>query len=330
MTQWQITLDGRTVSFSSDLALRLSQCDQQTGSVVQGRQGALQPQSISRLARTALTQAGIDARLCDLRHDYILTQLRHRSWAEMARELNMAEGDLRKTYSKLVTVPPPQQPAILPTEANLTALLQAPSLGALAVALAFYHGLTSQQLRALTWQDLPPLPQLDIQPLLPANPEQRIFPSCSSALSQLAGQTLCQHGLLGVTLQNLAGQHHRREPLATILSYLDRHQSITCGQGQLLLNRNKNDTYRLLQGCVKDGALVQVGGAYYSAQQVPPLQDHAPLVLSLVHRRGAVYAEDVEQLLHLHTKSCQRLLQAMVTDGQLVRFGTRYQLSPQG
>ncbi|WP_409967054.1 hypothetical protein RFF05_10535 [Bengtsoniella intestinalis] len=329
LSQWRITLPNRTVSFASDLALRLSQVADQTGHVVQGRQGALRPQSISRLAHTTLQNAGLDLRLCDLRHDYILRQLTHRSWVDVAQELDMSQGDLRKAYGGKLTAPPPTPSPMVARESAIHGLIQVPTLGTLAVALAFYHGYSSQQLRTLQWQNLPPLPQMDTTTLRPSDGDGLVFPMTASALSRLAQQVLHAQGVLGVTLQTLAGQHHRREPLRTILSHLETHQSLTCGQAQALLNLPKSPAYRLLQGCVGDGALVQVGEAYYSAQHVPPLNDHQPLVLSLAHRRGAVYAEDVETLLHLRPNHCQRLLKTMVSSGQLVRFGTRYQLSPE-
>lgn len=327
LSQWRLILPSRTVSFAKDLALRLSQCADQTGHVVQGRQGAMRPQSISRLAHSALEDAGLHLRLCDLRHDYILRQLTLRPWVDVAQELNMSLRDLRKAYGKQLTAPPPLPETMVAKDSAIQSLPL--TLGALAVTLAYYHGYSSQQLRTLQWQTLPPLPQMDTTTLRPSDEDGLVFPMTASALSHLAQQTLHAHGLLGVSLQSLAGQYRRRAPLNTILSHLETHQSLTCGQVQTLLNLPKSPTYRLLQGCVGDGALVQVGEQYYSAQQVPPLGDHQPLVLSLVHRRGAVYVEDVEQLLHIQTKHCQRLLKTMVSNGQLVRFGTRYQLSPE-
>lgn len=328
--RWQLCLPKRTVSLCADLASRLGGCACQRGHVVCGRQGALRPESISRMARTALSKGGLpDVGLHDLRHDYIQTQLERRSWAEVSQELAMTESDLRKAYGKTLLSPPPKHPVMVAKEGDIQALLSRPSLGALAVGLAYYHGLSSQQLRGLRWETLPSLPQVNLSTLRPKSCEGLVFPFSGVTLAQLARKVLSAQGLVGVTLRSLALQAQRREPLEQVEVYLQRHHSLTCQEGQGLLSLSKNATYRLLQAGVNEGQLVQVGGYYYSATQVPPLEDHVPLVLSLLQRRGVVYVEDVHTLLHLRESQCQGLLQSMVSQGHLVRFGTRYQRSPQ-
>lgn len=331
LSQWQLVLDRRTISLSPELVARLSQQEKATGTVICGNRGGLQPQSISRIAHGALLEGGLEGvRLCDLRHDYICKQLGHRSWGSLSREMDMLEGDLRKAYHKILPTPPPKVGASLVEASAIAKLVKTPSLGALAVGLAFYQGLRPKALLQLRWQSIPEVAELAplVNSLCPKDTGALVFDMSGVTLSQMAGMTLCSQGLEGVTLRTLALQYHRQQPLKTVELCLKTQPSLTCRQTQALLHCDKSQAYRLLQSWHQAGVLVQVHGHYYSAKQVPAVETHVPLVTSLLQRKGTIYVADVQQLLHLHTKQCQQLLSDMVKDGHLIRFGPRYQLPP--
>ena len=79
-----VPLDGETLAY-----LRRLREERESGTWVlfsERTGGAMQPESISRLARQALDAAGEkDVRLMDLRHDWILRQLETQDWATVAR-----------------------------------------------------------------------------------------------------------------------------------------------------------------------------------------------------------------------------------------------------
>ncbi len=335
LVQGWLQLPGRRIALGGDLFVALGQwqsrCD---GSpwVLPGRQGAMPLPSISRLAKQTLQYHGLEGvRLADLRHDYIITQLHHRSWGAMGQELAMDEGALRKAYGGYVT--PPREKN-LPTPRALAHLLAtSPShLGTLAVGLAWHMGWAPKTLLTLTWQQLageavPSDLGMLVQQLRPSQEENLVFGGIVPAgLSRLARQTLVPYGLEGVTLQTLAKYRQTQGQRQLVERYLQGQISLTAQEGQVLLGLPKSATYRLIQFWVAEGFLVQVGVHSYHGAVVPPVADHIPLVLAQLQRKRVVYVSDVVALLHIRPKQCQQLLQALAKEGQLVGTGSRYEL----
>lgn len=335
LMQGWLQLPGRRIALCGDLFVALGQwqgCCDATPWVLPGREGALPLTSISRLAQQTLQRHGLEGvRLADLRHDYIIAQLHHRSWGAMGRELAMDEGALRKAYGAYVT--PPREKNLPSANALAHLLATSPShLGTLAVGLAWHMGWAPKTLLALTWQqlsvktvpsDLAPL----VQQLRPSHGGGLVFGDIApTTLSRLARQTLVPYGLEGVTLQTLSKYRKTQGQRQRVEGYLQTQISLTAQEGQSLLGLDKSATYRLMQGWVAEGVLVQVGTHYYHGAIVPPVADHIPLVLAQVQRKRVLYVSDVVALLHIRPKQCQQLLQSLVKDGHFLGTGSRYEL----
>lgn len=335
LVQGWLQLPQRRIALGGDLFVALGQwqrCCGESPWVAPGREGALPLTSISRLAQQTLQRYGLEGvRLADLRHGYIIAQLHHRSWGAMGQELAMDEEALRKAYGGYVT--PPREKTVPNPKALAQLLATGPSnLGTLAVGLAWQMGWAPKALQTLTWQQLtdqtvPP----DLAPLVQALAPKRgtglVFDGISPAgLSRLARQTLVPYGLEGVTLQSLAKYHQTQGQRHSVETYLRRQRSMTAQEGQALLGLDKSATYRLLQGWVAQGVLVQVGIQYYHGAMVPPVADHEALVLAQIQRKRVLYVGDVVNLLHIRPNQCQQLLQTLAKRGQLLGTGSRYEL----
>lgn len=331
LPQNRLRLPQRTIALQGDLPywLTLWQSHQSaTPWVLPGQRGQLSPPSISRLAQQFFTAHGLEPlRLADLRHSYICTQLSHRSWGDVCHELACHETALRQAYGDYVTPPAVSSSAQLTPE-TIHRLLTAhpPSLGLLAVALAWEEGLSPTDLRALTWSELATLPS-DGQAFALAQILRQgdglVFDVSAPHLSRLGRQTLLLEGLDGITLQTLSQARPQHVP--QLMALLSQHQGVSIKQVAQACQLSK--AHNWLRTLCNAGILVQVGMYYYDARHVPPRAQHAPLLLAYAQRQGTLYTDDVMRLLHLRPSQCRQLLHSMVDDGSLEHKGLGYGLT---
>ena len=359
----QIVLPDRTVPISEELAawlaeLRSSRNRRSEVVVLSDRdQKPLTPQSISRLARTALDKEGQTAiRLIDLRHDFILRQLEDHDWQYVSRVTGVEAAALNVHFAehlkekKVSTRIRRDEPAQI-DEFALWKLLQAERTTPAGVTLwlTWQLGLRLEEIVALTWD------QVDLKGERLCLPDREVAltsgvygilkelaaaggtegyvltaprsgrPYDRTRLSKLVRAVLIRGGLDDVTLRDLrldcdirvGGENQ-------VVAYVRRNQSITRSGVMELLGVSKTTAYNRLKQMVRRGKLVQIGARYYLREAVVPPERQETVILEYLSKEGFAYRQDIARILHIDPRQCRPILQRMVANGQIVQERQRY------
>jgi len=359
----QILLPDRAVPVSDGLAdwlagLRDSRNRRSEVVVLSDRdQRPLTPQSISRLARTALDKEGqTGIRLIDLRHDFILRQLEEHDWQYVSRITGVEAAALNVHFGayleekKVSTRIRRDEPAQI-DEFALWKLLQAEkdTPAGVTLWLTWQLGLRLEEIVALTWD------QVDLEGEALCLPDRRIAltsgvyhvlkkwkaagsgsgfvltaprsgqPYDRTRLSKLVRAALIRGGLDDVTLRDLrldcdirvGGENQ-------IVSALRRRQSITRNEVMDLLGVSKTTAYNRLKQMVRRGKLTQVGARYYLHDAVVPPERQEAVILEYLTKEGFAYRQDIARILRIDPRQCRPILQKMVARGQIVQKRQRY------
>ena len=359
----QILLPGRSVPISEELAdwladLRDSRNRRSEVVVLSDRdQKPLTPESISRLARTALDredQTGV--RLIDLRHDFILRQLEEHDWQYVSRITGVEAAALNLHFGahleekKVSTRIHRDEPAQI-DEFALWKLLQAEKTtpAGLTLWLTWQLGLRLEEIVALTWDQVDLkgerlcLPDREIaltsgvygilKNLKAAGPAGAFVltaprsgqPYDRTRLSKLVRAVLIRGGLDNVTLRDLrldcdirvGGENQ-------IVSALRRRQSITRNEVMELLGVSKTTAYNRLKQMVRRGKLTQVGARYYLRDTVVPPERQEAVILEYLTKEGFAYRQDIARILRIDPRQCRPILQRMVASGRITQERQRY------
>ncbi|MEG1988582.1 MAG: crosslink repair DNA glycosylase YcaQ family protein [Oscillibacter sp.] len=358
----QIRLPGRVVPLSAALfdylrALREERTRRAEWVVLSDRDGTqLAPQSVSRLARTALDKGGQEKiRLIDLRHDFVLRQLAQHDWQYVSRITGVEAAALNAHFgahlsAQKVSTRISQEKKGPIDEFKLWKLIQDEALSPVGVALTltWQLGLQLDEIIALRWDQVDPdllrLPGRDMplsggaQTLLcdlrAATPitQQAVLiaprsrkPFDRTRLSRLVRAALIRSGLDNVTLRDLrmdcdirAGGENQ------VLQYVKAHGCITRAQMETLLGLGKSPAYNRLRQMVSRGRLTQIGGKYYLAGTVVPPAEQAAVILEYLAREGFAYRQDIARLLRLDVSQCRGVLKRMVDAGQITQVKQKY------
>lgn len=359
----QILLPDRSVPISEELAdwladLRDSRNRRSEVVVLSDRdQKPLTPESISRLARTALDredQTGV--RLIDLRHDFILRQLEEHDWQYVSRITGVEAAALNLHFGahleekKVSTRIHRDEPAQI-DEFALWKLLQAEKTtpAGLTLWLTWQLGLRLEEIVALTWDQVDLkgerlcLPDREIaltsgvygilKNLKAAGPAGAFVltaprsgqPYDRTRLSKLVRAVLIRGGLDNVTLRDLrldcdirvGGENQ-------IVSALRRRQSITRNEVMELLGVSKTTAYNRLKQMVRRGKLTQVGARYYLRDTVVPPERQEAVILEYLTKEGFAYRQDIARILRIDPRQCRPILQRMVASGRITQERQRY------
>ena len=359
----QVILPDRTVPISPELTLWLSSLrdsrNRRSEVVVLSDRDRkpLTPQSISRLARTALDAGGqTSVRLIDLRHDFVLRQLEEHDWQYVSRitgveaaalNVHFAEHLAEKRVSTRICR---TEPASI-DEFTLWKLLQAERTtpAGLTLWLTWQLGLQLEEIVALTWEQvhgetlrLPGRKLLLTSGILSILDEIRPEPATGcilrsvrtgqpydrTRLSRQVRAALIRAGLDNVTLRDLrldcsirvGGENQ-------VTAYLRQHQSITRNEAVTLLGVSRTTAYNRLKQMVKRGKLTQVGARYYLKDTVVAPERQEAVILEYLEREGFAYRQDVARILGIDASQCRPVLQRMVAAGQIEQDRQRYILS---
>lgn len=359
----QIVLPDRTVPISEELAnwlaeLRSSRNRRSEVVLLSDRdQKPLTPQSISRLARTALDKEGqTDIRLIDLRHDFILRQLEDHDWQYVSRITGVEAAALNVHFGaylkekKVSTRIRRDEPAQI-DEFALWKLLQAERTTPAGVTLwlTWQLGLRLEEIVALTWDQVDlkgerlRLPDREValtsgvygilQELAAAGGTEGYVltaprsgrPYDRTRLSKLVRAVLIRGGLDDVTLRDLrldcdirvGGENQ-------VVSYVRRNQSVTRNEVMELLGVSKTTAYNRLKQMVRRGKLTQIGARYYLREAVVPPERQETVILEYLTKEGFAYRQDIARILHIDPRQCRPILQKMVASGQIVQERQRY------
>lgn len=337
-------------------ALRNGRDQSQEAVVLSDRDGKpLTPQSISRLARTALNQQGQrDVRLIDLRHDFVLRQLEEHDWQYVSRITGVEAAGLNVHFAghlerkKISTRIRRESPARI-DEFALWKLLrdEGSSPAGVTLWLTWQAGLHLEEIVALTWDqvrgDRLCLPRREVPlsggakrvleslgrkegPVLLA--PRSGLPYDRTRLSKLTRAALIRAGLDDLTLRDLRVDCALRSGgEGQVLSQVRRQGWITRNETCALLNVSRAIAYKRLKKMVERGRLTQVGSRYYLPESVVPPQEQENAVLSYLQREGFAYRQDVARLLGIGVSQCRPILQRMLAKGAIAQDRQRYILN---
>ena len=361
----QIVLPDRTVPISEELVDWLADLkDHRNGCsetvVLSDRdRKPLTPQSISRLARTALDKEGQTAiRLIDLRHDFVLRQLEEHDWQYVSRITGVEAAALNLHFSKhlrekkVSTRIRREEPAQI-DEFSLWKLVQTERTTPAGVTLwlTWQLGLRLEEIVALKWD------QVDLEQGSLHMPDRTVSltsgvhsvlkdlraassdsvyvltaprsgqPYDRVRLSKLVRTLLIRAGMDNVTLRDLRLDCAARTGGEDqVMAYLRKHQSVTRNQVMELLGVSKTAAYTRLKQMEKRGKLTQVGARYYLKGNVVPPERQAEAILEYLAKEGFAYRQDIARLLRIDPGQCRPILQKMVAAGQIIQERQRYEL----
>lgn len=321
------------------------------------------PESISRLARAALNDAGLPAvTLGDLRRDFIIRQLENHDWPYAARVSGIAVSTLHAQFARYRPVEKrqavsPREPVPQVDEFLLWKVLQ--TEGASPVGLALWMswklGMQVREITALTWnqvdldQDLIHLPDRDVslgttlhrllksvwdrrrdlsEPHVLLTPRSG-RPLDQPRLSKIVRTALIRGGLENVTLGDLYREEKHTDEDTRLLAYAMEKGTISRSEAMELLGVSKVAAYERLRRMALRGDLVRVGGKYYPAGRVVPPEEHYDVIRSYLEENGAAYRQDLAALLRIEPRQCALILKHMVGTGQLEQTGQQYSLPGQ-
>ena len=318
----------------------------------------LTPQSISRLARTALDRQGqTEVRLIDLRNDFVLRQLEEHDWQYVSRitgveaaglNVHFAEHLKEKRISTRVRRDAP--PRI--DEFALWKLLrdEGASPAGAALWLTWQMGLRLEEIAGLQWDQVRGERLcLETREVFLTAGAKRVLDELAEAegregfvlasprsgqpydrtrLSKLARAALIRAGMDDLTLRDLRMDYALRTGgEEKIVSQIRRQGWITRNEACGILNMSRTAAYNRLKQMVSLGRLTQVGARYYLPESVVPPERQEAAVLEYLEREGFAYRQDVARLLGIGVSQCRPLLRRMLEKGRIVQDRQRYHLN---
>ena len=287
-------------------------------------QRPMPPESVSRLARTALDTEGQKVSLKDLRQDFVIRQLQTHDWTYAARVSGMAVSTLRGSFSQYFQERQSAAPELPPdSEYLLWRIVQ--QEGGSVVGLALWMGWKLQmqpgEILNLTWSQV----DLDRVLLTPGTGK----PMDLARLSTVIRTALIRGGLEQLSLGDLSRLSRRGSQRQTVLARLSAVGSLTREEVMDLLGVSKSAALKLLNQLRQDGAVVRIGGCYYPAGAVVLPEDQSAAVTAYLAAHGTAVRKELAELLNLPPAQCTALLRRMADRGELLLTGKRYALPPQ-
>ena len=344
LVEWKLCLPDRTVPMELDLAMHLLPLGEGKApgdSVAASRRSgeALTPQTISHLARAALTAAG-EAEVClaDLRNAYAAERLNAgEDWQSVSRLTGMSAAALRALGGEVTTRSRRAAPPAVKSAA-IEELIRAEgtSPAGIAIALAWRRGLGLEEIAALRWSGVEEIaPDADTRQLLASlRPEGDGFvlstrtgkPYDLSRLSRLVRAALVRHGLDDVTLRDLRHLRGTEDVEAVLLHLAADREGVSLREAQETLGGADTALRRSFKRLTDQGKLVRVGLRYYLPAAVVPPQEQEAAVLDHLRREGFAYRQDIARLLRISPAQCRGVLGRLTAAGKIRQENQRYTL----
>ena len=322
-------------------------------------QKPLKPQSISRLARTALDAENQTAiRLIDLRHDFVLRRLEEHDWQYVSRITGIEAAAMNAHFAahlkekKKVSTRIQREEAAQIDEFALWKLLQAERTTPAGVTLwlTWQLGLRLEEIVSLRWEQIEgetlrlsdrELPLTSgvlgvLSDLRAAEPDTEYVitaprsrqPYDRTRLSRLVRATLVRGGLDNVTLRDLRMDCDIRVGGETeVVAWLRRKKSITRSEAAELLGLSPATAYNRLKQMVKRGKLTQLGMRYYLRSAIVSPERQESVILEYLEREGFAYRQDIARILKIDAGQCRPILQRMIAAGKIRQENQRYILN---
>lgn len=322
--------------------------------------GALEPQSISRLVRTALNaeESLRQISLKDLRHDFIVRQLGQHPWPYVARISGMAATTMYTIFSDYMreeAAQPAEDGAdFQPDEFFVWELTRAEGNSSVSVALwlAWHQGLDATELIALTWEQVDlegeriRLPDRQVvidqrlkkmlaallaeredgkHPHVLLTPKSR-RPFDLPRLSKAVRTVFIRQGAERLTLQDFLHAARRNAVDARLLRHLAEQGPVSRGEVTALMDATPAAAYGQLRRLTEAGTIVRVGGKYYLAGTVVPPEEHYASICRYLEVYGVAYLQALTDELRIDRRACAWILKKYVAEGKLDRKGQMYVL----
>lgn len=321
-------------------------------------QRPMPPESVSRLARTALDTEGQKVSLKDLRQDFVIRQLQTHDWTYAARVSGMAVSTLRGSFSQYFQERQSAAPELPPdSEYLLWRIVQ--QEGGSVVGLALWMGWKLQmqpgEIASLTWgqvdfdQNLIRLPDrtvsmgsrlrrllLDAWDRRKDPAEPRVFtapttgrPMDLSRLTTVTRTALIRGGLEHVNLRNLHTWVRQGDRAQLLMAQAEEQGWLTREAVMERLGVSKSTARQYLLELREAGRLVRVGTRYYPAGAVADPDDHLDIIRAYLQEHGIGRRQDFIRLLGLEPEQGTLLLRRLTDRGELVLTGRHYTLPEQ-
>lgn len=323
-------------------------------------QRPMPPESVSRLARTALDTEGQKVSLKDLRQDFVIRQLQTHDWTYAARVSGMAVSTLRDAFSPYLTKPAaPENPLAQRDEAEYLLWRVIQQEGSSPAGLALWMGWKLQmqpgEIASLTWgqvdfdQNLIRLPDrtvsmgsrlrrllLDAWDRRKDPTEPRVFtapttgrPMDLSRLTTVTRTALIRGGLEHVNLRNLHTWVRQGDRAQLLMTQAEEQGWLTREAVMERLGVSKSTARQYLLELREAGRLVRVGTRYYPAGAVADPDDHLDIIRAYLQEHGTGRRQDFIRLLGLEPEQGTLLLRRLTDRGELVLSGRHYTLPEQ-
>lgn len=323
-------------------------------------QRPMPPESVSRLARTALDTEGQKVSLKDLRQDFVIRQLQTHDWTYAARVSGMAVSTLRDAFSPYLTKPAaPENPLAQRDEAEYLLWRVIQQEGSSPAGLALWMGWKLQmqpgEIASLTWgqvdfdQNLIRLPDrtvsmgsrlrrllLDAWDRRKDPTEPRVFtapttgrPMDLSRLTTVTRTALIRGGLEHVNLRNLHSWVRQGDRAQLLMAQAEEQGWLTREAVMERLGVSKSTARQYLLELREAGRLVRVGTRYYPAGAVADPDDHLDIIRAYLQEHGTGRRQDFIRLLGLEPEQGTLLLRRLTDRGELVLSGRHYTLPEQ-
>lgn len=321
-------------------------------------QRPMPPESVSRLARTALDTESQKVSLKDLRQDFVIRQLQTHDWTYAARVSGMAVSTLRGSFSQYFQERQSAAPELPPdSEYLLWRIVQ--QEGGSVVGLALWMGWKLQmqpgEIASLTWgqvdfdQNLIRLPDrtvsmgsrlrrllLDAWDRRKDPTEPRVFtapttgrPMDLSRLTTVTRTALIRGGLEHVNLRNLHTWVRQGDRAQLLMAQAEEQGWLTREAVMERLGVSKSTARQYLLELREAGRLVRVGIRYYPAGAVADPDDHLDIIRAYLQEHGTGRRQDFIRLLGLEPEQGTLLLRRLTDRGELVLTGRHYTLPEQ-
>ena len=321
-------------------------------------QRPMPPESVSRLARTALDTEGQKVSLKDLRQDFVIRQLQTHDWTYAARVSGMAVSSLRGIFAAALWKGTAQtddsQGGGDETEYILWRIVQQEGSSAAGLAIWMCWKLQMQpgEILSLTWDQIDLQTGLirfpdhdidmgartqrmlsDVRARQKDAPTDRVFiapatgnPIDQSRLSVLCRTAMIRGGLEGFSLRSLSVWAHNKQMEDVLLQGAEEQGYLLRDTAASLLHVSPGTAWEHLNRLSKAGRLTRVGVRYYPAGNTVAEADYLPILRAYLQKEGTAGRQALAEQLRIDPKQATHILKGMVDRGELVLAGKRYRL----
>ena len=358
-----LRLPDRDVPMDEDLTRCLRQwqtlCGQYSSYVIvsEHKRTHMLPESISRLARSALDRAGLTGvRLADLHYNYILRQSAQQGWQEALRTSGLSIATYRgrpryknaRSSAKAKKASSPALPHREKSERErLQAVLKENRLSPAGLALWLYcdTGLQYTEISLLTWEQVDlehhllhladrdeplsaELVSLLCEVLETRGPvsETHVLlspharkPIPRARLSNLTKELLAKNGLDPALPARLRSDGARESRRRRLLAYAARHGGISLKAAMELLGLSESAARELLTQLTAEGQLTRDHPVYRPVGAETTAAQRASRIRAALAEHGPCSARELSERLGMAPRMIQRALEPMLARGEIAK-----------